>query len=183
MRSSARAFRVAHTLRAFADAGVVESLAVWSRNAVAAEALAGEARMLGIVEARAFSSPAESVREADVVTTVTSTTEPLLTAADVPDGVHINAVGSCTPERRELASDVMARAAVFVDSRDAALRESGDVLMAMRELDRADLITAELGAMIADCDRPAQTGAITVFKSLGLGIEDVICAAYVLAHA
>jgi ornithine cyclodeaminase/alanine dehydrogenase-like protein (mu-crystallin family) len=67
-----------------------------------------------------------------------------------------------------------------VDSRDAALRESGDVLVAMRELDRTDLIEAELGDMLADPDRSARTAATTVFKSLGLGIEDVICAAYVL---
>jgi ornithine cyclodeaminase/alanine dehydrogenase-like protein (mu-crystallin family) len=167
-------------LTAFADAGMVESLAVWSRNGAHAEALVAYARTLGIADARVSASPAEAVHEAGVVTTVTSTIDPILAAGDLPGAVHVNAVGACTPERRELASDVIARAAVFVDSRDAALRESGDVLVAMRELDRTDLIEAELGDMLADPDRSARTAATTVFKSLGLGIEDVICAAYVL---
>ena len=167
-------------LTAFADAGLVESLAVWSRNGANAEALVTYARTLGIADARVSVSPVEAVRDADVVTAVTSASEPLLASGNLRDGVHVNAVGACTPERRELASDVMARAAVFVDSRDAALRESGDVLIAIRELDRKDLIAAELGEMLADPVRSAQTGEITVFKSLGLGIEDVICAAYVL---
>ena len=114
---------------------------------------------------------------------MTSTVDPLLSGADLAQGAHINAVGSCTPERRELASDVVARAAVYVDSRDAALRESGDVIIAMRELGRNNLITAQLGEMIADPASRARNVAITIFKSLGLGIEDVICAAYVLAHA
>jgi ornithine cyclodeaminase/alanine dehydrogenase-like protein (mu-crystallin family) len=170
-------------VRAFVDAGLVESLTVWSRTPENGLALVDYARTLGIADARLSPTPSDAVRGADVITAVTSTTDPLLLGADLANGVHVNAVGSCTPERRELASDVVGRAAVFVDSRDAALRESGDILIAMRELDCTDLITAELGQMIAEPERSAHTREITVFKSLGLGIEDVICAAYVLAHA
>ena len=171
-------------LVAFADAGLIESLSVWSPNAANAEKLANRARTLGIADARVAATPSGAVRDADAAVVATSTTEPLVTGADVRPCAHLNAVGACVPQRRELASSVMARAAVFVDSRDAALRESGDVLFAMRDLDRDDLITAELSAMLAAPERNALDGKeTTVFKSLGLGIEDVICAAYVLQHA
>ncbi len=172
-------------LAAFHDAGSIEALAIWSPNAANAEALAQVARSLGVRDVRVAATPATAVRDADVVVTATSTTEPLIAGGALRAGVHVNAVGSCVPQRRELESTVMARAAVYADSRDAALRESGDVLIAMRELGRDDLITAELSAMVAEPTRAALTGSadITVFKSLGLGIEDVICAAYVLAHA
>lgn len=172
-------------LIAFNDAGLVETLAIWSPNAGNAEALASVARSLGISGVRVAATPADAVRDTDVVVTATSTTEPLLASNALSAGVHINAVGSCVPQRRELESSVIARASVYADSRGAALRESGDILMAMRELGRDDLVTAELSAMIAEPERAALTGTadITVFKSLGLGIEDVICAAYVLKYA
>jgi len=170
-------------LEAFADAGLVRSLAVWSRDPAKAEALAKHARFLGISDARVASSPAMAVAEADVVVTATGTSEPLIAAGDVLHGSHVNAVGSCVPQRRELAADLLSRALVYVDSRDAALQESGDVLLAMRDIGRTDLIAGELGEMLAAPERDARAGNPTVFKSLGLGIEDVICAAYVLSRS
>ncbi len=172
-------------LVAFADTGSIESLTLWSPNASHAEALARRARELGIAATRVCATPAEAVRDADVVVTATGTTDPIVAGSDLKAGAHVNAVGACVPQRRELAGDVLARAALFVDSRDAALRESGDILLAMNELRRSDLVTAELGEMLAAPDRPVldRPDAISVFKSLGLGIEDVICAAYALAHA
>ena len=170
-------------IEAFHDAGLIRELSIWSRTAANAAALAEHARSIGIDDVRVGATPAESARDADVIVTATGAQEPILFAADVSAGVHVNAVGACIPRFRELDAGVIAQAAVYADSRDAALRESGDILLAMRDLGWSDAITAELGEMMADPGRPARSDRrITVFESLGLGSEDIICAAYVLQH-
>ena len=124
------------------------------------------------------------MRGADVVVTATSASEPLFAAGDIADGAHVNAVGACVPSRRELPAMLLAEANAYADSSDAAWIESGDLLLAAAELGRERVtIAAELGAMLADPALRHAPRRVTIFESLGLGIEDVACAAYVLAKA
>jgi ornithine cyclodeaminase/alanine dehydrogenase-like protein (mu-crystallin family) len=108
------------------------------------------------------------VRGADVVVTVTASPQPVLQGSWLADGAHVNAVGAVGPTRRELDDDAM-RGAVVVDSREAALQESGDIL-----LSRAT-IYAELGELLAGT-KPMPTTRTTVFKSLGVAVEDLAAA-------
>ena len=123
--------------------------------------------------ALAMESAEAAVRGADVVVTVTPSCTPVVWNDWVGEGVHVIAVGSCLPTCRELDPALVARARLFVDSRAAALREAGDVVMGIEEgLWTADHIEAELGELpVRDNERE-----VTVFKSLGLAVEDVFAA-------
>jgi alanine dehydrogenase len=125
---------------------------------------------------RAADTAEEAVRGADVVVTVTSSTTPVLQGAWLSPGTHINAVGATRPTWRELDDVTMQRARLYVDSRDAAQAESGDV--------RAGTIVAELGEVVLDRARGRQTTEeITLFKSVGIAVEDVVTAQLVFDRA
>jgi ornithine cyclodeaminase/alanine dehydrogenase-like protein (mu-crystallin family) len=153
-------FRALSLVRQFED------VRVWSRNSDNAKALAAE------IGARAFSKPEEAVRGADVVVTVTSASEPVLRGAWLKPGALVNAVGAVGPIRREVDGDTM-RGAVVVDSREAAAKESGDILLAGAS------IYAELGEILAGT-RPKPESDTIVFKSLGIAVEDLAAAKLVL---
>jgi ornithine cyclodeaminase/alanine dehydrogenase-like protein (mu-crystallin family) len=107
----------------------------------------------------------DAVKGADVVVTVTNSPEPVLRRSWLKRGALVIAVGAVGPGRRELDSDTM-RGAVIVDSREAAMKEAGDILLARSE------IYAELGELLAGT-KPKPNAEITVFKSLGLAVEDI----------
>jgi ornithine cyclodeaminase/alanine dehydrogenase-like protein (mu-crystallin family) len=151
-----------------------DEVRVWSPNASRLERFVAESG----APARAAASAEDAVRGADVVLAATSSVSPVLESAWVQDGAHVIAIGACRPSQRELDPDLVARASLFVDSRDAALQESGDVVQAIRE-GRFDAshIRGELGEIIAGRSAGrTSAGEITVFKSLGLAIEDVAAA-------
>ncbi|XP_061455186.1 ketimine reductase mu-crystallin isoform X2 [Rhineura floridana] len=114
-------------------------------------------------------SAQEAATGADVIITVTMATEPILHGEWVKPGAHINAVGACRPDWRELDDDVMKNSGLYVDSREAALRESGDVILSGAK------IFAELGEVVLGT-KPALCEKTTVFKSLGMAIEDIVTA-------
>ena len=127
----------------------------------------------------------EAVRDADVVCTVTSSAEPVLQRSWLKDGAHVNAVGSSIPTTRELDSATMAAAALFVDRRESTVNEAGDYLFPLGEgaIDESH-IRAELGeVLIGAADGRRAPGELTVFKSLGLAVEDLAAAEHVLARA
>jgi ornithine cyclodeaminase len=121
----------------------------------------------------------EAVVGADIIVLVTSSPTPVLENGWVKPGAHVISVGACRPSQREMDPILVARARLFVDSRAAALVESGDVVMGMQEgRFGADHIVAELGELIADQTRAGRRSdtEVTVFKSLGLAVEDVTAA-------
>jgi alanine dehydrogenase len=121
----------------------------------------------------------EAVVGADIIVLVTSSPTPVLENGWVKPGAHVISVGACRPAQREMDPALVARARLFVDSRAAALVESGDIVMGIQEgLFGADHIVAELGELIADQarDRRRSDTEVTVFKSLGLAVEDVTAA-------
>ena len=128
-------------------------------------------------DVRATTSPEEAVAGADVIVTATSSTTPVLRGEWLAPGAHINAVGAPRPDWRELDDEVLRRARLYVDSREAARTESGDVRAAGEPV-------AELGEVAAGT-KPGRQSAdeITVFKSLGLAVEDVVSADLVYRKA
>jgi thiomorpholine-carboxylate dehydrogenase len=145
-----------------------DDVRVWGRTPDHVRLFANE------MNARPMSAE-DAVRGADVVVTVTGAGEPILRGSWLTDGTLVNAVGAVGAARRELDADAM-RGAVVVDSRAAAMRESGDVLLAQAT------ISAELGEILGGL-RPRPGGRITVFKSLGLAVEDLATARLVYEAA
>lgn len=125
---------------------------------------------------KAVATAADAVRGADVVVVAANATTPILQGRWLSPGTHVNAIGATRPEWRELDDDLVTTARIFVDSREAALRESGDVIAARSEV-------TEIGAVVAGVD-PGRRSAdeITLFKSVGVAVEDVAAAALVLDH-
>lgn len=129
--------------------------------------------------ARAMENAEAVVRGADVVVAVTASPTPVIQSEWVAEGAHIIAVGSCVPSQRELDPALVARARLIVDSRAAALQEAGDVVMGIAEGRwTAEHIEAELGEL----PRRRNDREITVFKSLGLAVEDLFAAHLVVTH-
>ena len=145
-----------------------EEIRVWSPTKDHAERLAKE---IGAIAMTAE----DAVRGADVVVTVTSSKTPVLKGSWLKPGCHVNAVGACRPDWRELDEETM-RNVVFVDSREAALKESGDVILSGAE------IYAELGEALAG-KVPPRTAETTIFKSLGMAVEDIASALLVYRSA
>ena len=138
-----------------------EEVRVWSRTPEQARRFAEQHR------ARAMDAES-AVRGADVIVTATNAREPILQGAWLKRGAHVNAVGSPRPTWRELDDEAMANV-VVVDSREAVLKESGDVILSGAR------IHAEAGEIFAGT-RPAPIAQTTVFKSVGLAIEDIATA-------
>ncbi|MGK5531837.1 ornithine cyclodeaminase family protein [Streptomyces sp. URMC 129] len=158
---------------------------VWSRSAPSAERFARWAdRRLGVTVEPA-ATVAAAVADADLVCTLTAAATPVLEGHHLGDGAHVNAVGACFPHTRELATDVVERAAVFVDSRESALSEAGDLLVPIREgRFGPDRIRAELGEVLAGkAPGRAAPEERTVFKSLGIAAEDVMAGLHIAERA
>ena len=141
-----------------------EAIRVWSPTKKHAERFAEE------IGAKAMSAE-EAVRGADVVVTVTSSKTPVLKGSWLKAGCHVNAIGACRPDWRELDDDAMGNV-VFVDSREGAIGESGDIILSGAK------IYAELGEALAG-KVPSRANETTIFKSLGMAVEDIAAATLV----
>lgn len=127
----------------------------------------------------------EALKDSDLIVTATTAVEPIVKREWITGGAHLNLVGSSRPNGREVDSETMAATSFFVDRRESTLYESGDYLFAAREgVIGPDHIRAELGELLTG-EKPGRTSAeeITLFKSLGLGIEDLFAAEYLYKRA
>jgi ornithine cyclodeaminase/alanine dehydrogenase-like protein (mu-crystallin family) len=150
-------------------------------DARAAAAFAAEmGRALGL-EIEPADAPA-ALRDADIVSTVTTSAVPVFRDGDLKPGVHINAVGSYKPHVREIPGETVRRAALFVDEHRSALEEAGDILIPLREgLIGESHIRAEIGEVLAGLAPGRRSDdEITLFKSVGNAVEDLAVAALVL---
>jgi thiomorpholine-carboxylate dehydrogenase len=138
-----------------------EEIRVWSPTEEHAQRFARE------IGAKAMRAE-EAVRGADVIVTATNSKTPVLRGAWLKPGCHVNAVGACRPDWRELDDEAMTNV-LFVDSREAAMKESGDVILSGAK------IYAELGEALGGKVPPC-TNETTIFKSLGMAVEDIAAA-------
>ncbi len=158
---------------------------VWSPTRARVEAfVARHAPRTGLA-IEAASSAREAVQGADIVCTTTSAKTPVLEGAWLAPGAHVNAVGACFRDSRELDAEAVRRARMIVDRRESALAEAGDFLMARAEgAVTDDHIVAELGEVVLG-RVPGRTRAdeITLFESLGLAVEDLAAASVIVRNA
>jgi ornithine cyclodeaminase/alanine dehydrogenase-like protein (mu-crystallin family) len=161
-------FQARTQFEAIREVRAIKEVRVWSRDATKRDEFA---KLIG---ATVSESAEHALRGADIVATATSAKDPVLESRWIADGTHINAMGSNQASRRELPSDLVARATLIaVDSMEQAKIEAGDLLLA--PVDWADPRIVELAKLDA---RPAGS-PVTIFKSIGLGVEDVAAAAFV----
>jgi ornithine cyclodeaminase len=177
----------AHThLAAMLAVRPLRRMRVWSRDPDHARRFAEIEGSHHQIAVEPVASPHDAVTGADIICTLTSAREPILEGAWLAPGCHINAVGvTGDPATRELDSAAVARAQLFVDRREAALAEAGDILVPLRDgVIGEDHMRAELGELALG-RHPGRTAPdqITIFKSLGLAIEDVAAAHHIYSRA
>ena len=165
-------------LQAVAAVRPLASVKVAARSLASAQAFVAAAQPSYGFALEAVDSVEAAVRDADIVVTVTSAREPVLRREWIAPGTHINAVGSSTPSHCEIAPALMGEASLFVDRRESTLNESGDYLEALRAgLVTPESLRAEIGELVIG-RHPGRTRAdeLTLFKSLGMALEDVATA-------
>jgi ornithine cyclodeaminase/alanine dehydrogenase-like protein (mu-crystallin family) len=159
----------------------IERVRIWSRNKDNARALrdryAPAAEVVDDAEA--------AVRGASIVCVATSATEPVVRGDWVSAGAHLNVVGTATPQAREVDTALVKKSRLFVDSRLSALKEPGDIIIPLEEgAITPDHIVAEIGELAAGLKTVRrQPDDITLFKSLGLAVEDIAAAQFIHARA
>jgi ornithine cyclodeaminase/alanine dehydrogenase-like protein (mu-crystallin family) len=167
-------------LDALARVHQLRQVTVWSPNESHRNRFVSEARTAhgSIPSIAAVGHAGEAVVGADIIVLATASATPVIESGWVKPGAHVISVGACRPSQRELDPALTARARLFVDSRAAALVESGDVVLGIAEgLFTADHIVAELGELVAGTATGRVGDAdVTIFKSLGLAVEDVMAA-------
>jgi len=172
-------------LEALAAVRTIKHARVAARNSEHAQQLVREMQPKVGFPIDAVGTNEEAVRGADVIVTATSSLEPVINRDWISPGAHINAIGTHSPNSREIDGATMAVARIFVDRRESALNEAGDYLLAAKEgLITPESILGEIGELLIG-RKTGRTSAteITLFKSLGLAIEDVVSADYLYQKA
>jgi ornithine cyclodeaminase len=155
------------------------------RNRDHAEQLVREMQDKVSFPIQVVSSNEEAVRDADIVVTATSAQEPVIKRSWIAAGAHINGIGTHSPNSREIDSETMAAARVFTDRRESLLNEAGDYVLAAEDgAITPESVVAEIGELVIGSKQGRRSAdEITLFKSLGLAIEDVVSAEYLFRKA
>ena len=172
-------------LLAMAEVRSIKHCHVTSRHFEHAERFAEEMSQDVSFPLEPVATVEQALEGADLIVTTTTAVEPLVKRKWITAGTHLNLVGSCFPNAREVDGETMAAASLFVDRRESALNEAGDYILAAREgLIGPDHIRAELGEVLIG-EKPGRTSAeeITCFKSLGISVEDLFAAEYLYRKA
>lgn len=172
-------------LQAMCLARPIRRVRVWSRSAERVRRFASQAAELCDIPVDPVGTPEEAVAGASIVCTVTASREPVLLGEWLAPGTHVNAVGASLPSARELDSDAVWRSRLYVDRRESALNEAGDFLIPKQEGRITEgHIVGELGdLLLGRITGRRSPDEITVFKSLGLAVEDVAAAHLVYTKA
>lgn len=163
----------------------ISDVRVWSPNPERCRTFAEDAALHTGLPVEAMADSASAVEDADIVVLVTASPVPVVRDEDIAPGAHICAIGACRPTQREMPTPLVARSRLFVDSKDAALVEAGDIVLPIKEgAFGADHIAAELGTVVAgQCEGRQSTDQVTIFKSLGMAVEDVVAAQLAVERA
>lgn len=172
-------------LEAMATVRRLRRVRVWSRDPARARAFATRESARHGLKVEPMKDASDAVEGADLICTTTAAREPILQGDWVAPGAHINAVGACFAATRELDTEVVAMSRLIVDRRESALAEAGDILIPIEEeaIDESH-IAGELGEVLLR-RVPGRSGAreVTLFKSLGIAVEDLAAARHVLNRA
>lgn len=158
---------------------------VWSRRPENRSRFVKQAAVAHKIAVEATSTARDAVQRADLICTTTSSREPLVEGDWIREGAHINAVGACTPQSRELSTTIVVRSRLYTDRLESLLKEAGEYLIPEREgALGTSHVRGEIGQVFAGMipGRGSET-EVTLFKSLGLAVEDVACAHFLYQRA
>ncbi|WP_133128421.1 ornithine cyclodeaminase family protein [Legionella nagasakiensis] len=167
-------------LQAVAAVRDIKQVSIWSRNKVNAEQFAKQ--FAHAFDISVHSSVSSAVKNADIICTATSSTEPLIHLEDIAPDIHINAIGSHTSAMREISNSVLGEAIVIADQREAVLAESGEIMSAINQHHLAKESIIELGHWLLH-KKDDYKKQLTMFKSVGLAIQDLSVAEVVYQNA
>jgi ornithine cyclodeaminase len=172
-------------LAAMACVRSIRRARIASRNFEHAQRFAAKMQPLYAFPIEPVKAIEAALHQADLIVTATSSSEPVMQREWIAPGAHINVVGASQPHAREIDTATMAAASLFVDRRESTLNESGDYVQAAREgAIGPEHIRAEIGEVLIGAKAGRiRSDEITLFKSLGLAVEDVAAAAYVYQQA
>ena len=172
-------------LEALVEVRALSEVRVWSPQGGSRARFVSDMAGRVAVPVRSCDSAEEAVRDADIVVLVTSSPVPVVDDAWVAPGAHVISVGACRPDQREMAPGLVARGRLIVDSRAAALVESGDVVQGIAEgRFAASHVAGELGeVLLGRVAGRRSRDEVTIFKSLGMAVEDVAAADLVYRRA
>jgi ornithine cyclodeaminase len=172
-------------IEAMFEVRAIERIRVWSRKPATTERVAAELSELHGVPIEVAESAAAAVADVDIVCTTTSAREPIVTSEMLEPGMHFNAVGASIPSWREIDPGVVPLVSLFTDRRESLRNEAGEYIEAVDDgLVEAGLVVPELGELL-NGDHPGRTSEteITLFRSLGLAVEDIASAQLVYERA
>jgi ornithine cyclodeaminase len=171
-------------LQAIRLARELERVMVWDISPERARAFAAEQSAATGLSVAAVDTAREALDGADVVCTLTPSRTPILESDWIASGAHVNAVGACRPNDRELPSGLMARARVFGDARESVLAEAGDFLIPLKEgLFGEDHLLGTVGELVlGSVQGRVSVDDVTVFEALGLAVEDIAAAKFVYSQ-
>lgn len=163
----------------------IQRATVYDPNTRASERFAREMADLLSIDVAVAATPCDALRHADIVCTATVASQPVFEDRDLPSGIHVNAIGSYKPHVQEIPSATVSRARVVVDHRLSALAETGDLIIPISQgLITEDHVCAELGAVVAGEMAGRQSDdQVTLFKSVGLAVQDLAAAAVAARNA
>jgi ornithine cyclodeaminase/alanine dehydrogenase-like protein (mu-crystallin family) len=174
-------------LEAICTVRAIQTVWVYDRIPERVEAFITELAGTGPIprDLRAATDPQQAVAEADVICTATTSFTPVFADADLKPGVHINGIGSYTPEMQEVPAETVARALVVVDSCEAALAEAGDLIQPLqRGIIHKEHIHAELGELVLGRKQGrTQSEQVTFFKAVGVAVQDAVAARLAMQNA
>lgn len=168
-------------VRAIALVRPLTAITIWGRNEMHAAALAGKLGKSRDIPIHTATSAQEAVEDADIICTVTSSPTPILSGAWIPEGAHLNVVGSCTPTTREVDTRAILCSRLYTDSYESLFNEAGEFLIPKNEgFLNESLVQGEI-AQVLTGTKPGRTASadITLFKSLGIATEDLFSAHYI----
>lgn len=170
--------------RAHSAVRPIREIAIWNRNLANAEKVAAELVANGF-NARAVSDKDAAIAEADIITAGTLSTEPLVLGKHLKPGAHVDLIGAFTPAMRESDDECVKRARVFVDTRDGALKEGGDIVQAINSgaVDKEHVVGDLFDLTRATVEGRKSSEEITLFKSVGAALEDLAAGILVFEKA
>jgi ornithine cyclodeaminase len=172
-------------LAALREVRPLRRVRVWSRDPANARRFAAEESARHGLTVEPAASARAAVDGADLICTVSAAVEPILLGEWIAPGAHVNAVGACTPDARELDTAAVVRARLFVDRRESALHEPGEILTPLREgAITEDHIAGEIGELLLGKVTGRRTAdEVTLFESLGITVEDLAAARHIYRRA
>ena len=172
-------------LEAYQHVRQLKEVRIWSPKAQSRQSFVDDVSPTINVPVRAMDTAEQAVRGADLIVLVTSSPTPVIEDAWVSDGTHVVCVGACRPNQQEMPPALVKRSRLYVDSKEAAVVEAGDVVMNIANgvFDRTHIV-GEIGELVLGrVEGRKSPKDITVFKSLGMAVEDVVAADLVLRRA